>query len=87
MVKTYLTVFATLALLTGLTVGVAYLHLERTSAVMIAIFIAGLKASLITLFFMHFKFEKGIIHWTLYTALFLVLVLIFLVLPDIGVHH
>ena len=83
-VRVYLTVFAALALLTALTVGISELHLARSAAVLMAVFIAGVKASLIVLFFMHLKFEKGWIHWALLTALFLVLVLIFLVLPDVG---
>ncbi|MBI4057467.1 MAG: cytochrome C oxidase subunit IV family protein [Elusimicrobia bacterium] len=87
MVGIYLVVFGCLTLLTGLTVGIAYLHLERTAAVMAAVFIAGLKATLITLFFMHFKFEKKIIQVTLYTALLLILVLLFILLPDLGTHR
>lgn len=82
MTKTYLTVFGTLAFLTIVTVGVTYLHLSRPKAIAVALFIAGIKVSLITAFFMHLKFEKRIIRQIFYTAVILALILLALVLPD-----
>ena len=84
--KVYLTVFGALAVLTGLTVGVSYLHFARPMAIGVALFIAALKVSLIAAFFMHLKHEKRIIHMVLYTAVFLVLFLLCAVLPDIAMR-
>ena len=84
MTKTYLAVFGALAALTAVTVSVSYLHLARPGAIGIALLIAFVKVSLIAAFFMHLKFEKKVIHIIFYTALFFVLVLLFIVLPDIA---
>lgn len=73
-VRTYLMVFGALLLLTLITVGVSYLHLPHTEAVILAIAIATLKAGLVAAFFMHLKGERKIIYWSLYlTACFFVL--------------
>ena len=86
MTKIYLTVFGALAVLTALTVGASYLHLARPRAIALAVLIAGIKVSLITAFFMHLKSEKKLIRGMFYAAAALVLILLFLVLPDIGLH-
>ena len=84
MTKVYLRVFGALAVLTLVTVGVSYLHLARPGAISVALVVAGIKVSLIAAFFMHLKFEKKLIHIFLYAAVFLVMGLLFLVLPDIA---
>lgn len=84
--KIYLTIFGLLAFLTVLTVGVSYLHLSRPKAITVALLIAGFKVSLIASFFMHLKSEGKLIHGIFYTALFFALILLFLVLPDIGIR-
>jgi cytochrome c oxidase subunit IV len=81
--NTYLAVFAALAVLTVATVGVSYIHLPKPQAIALALLIAGAKISLIVAFFMHLKYEKKMIHAMLYTAVFLVLLLLGLVLPDL----
>lgn len=87
MVKTYLAVFGTLAVLTALTVGVSYIHFGKGGNIAIALLIAFAKVALIAAFFMHLKFEGKLIHTIFYTAVFFLLILLFLVLPDIGVSH
>jgi cytochrome c oxidase subunit 4 len=73
-VRTYLTIFGALMVLTVVTVAVSYLHLPRTGAVIVALAIATLKASLVAMFFIHLKGERRMIYWTLYlTAAFFVL--------------
>jgi cytochrome c oxidase subunit 4 len=64
-VKIYISVFAALAALTVITVAVSYLHLPFSQAVIVALAIATLKASLVALFFMHLISEKQIIYWLL----------------------
>ena len=75
-IRIYLGVFAALAVLTGVTVGVSYLHLAEGAAVALALVIAITKASLVALFFMHLIDEKKTIYWLLgLTATFFVFVM------------
>lgn len=82
--KLYLGVFAALLALTVLTVGVSYVHMPHARAIAVGLLIAAAKVSLIATFFMHLKYERKLIHGFLFTAVFLVLSLLFMVLPDIG---
>ena len=84
MIKTYLAVFGALAILTALTVMVSSLHLARVPAVSLAVLIALVKASLITAFFMHMKFEGRLIAGIFLGALFFVILFIVPVILDIG---
>ncbi len=84
MKNTYLAVFGALALLTAATVGASYMHLDRSKAITLAMAIVAVKVSLITFFFMHLKFEGKIIRWLMITALFFVIFLLLMVLPDLG---
>ena len=63
-IKTYVKVFVTLLVLTGVTVGVAYVHLPIGPAIVVALFIASIKGSLVAAEFMHLKGEK---KWILYS--------------------
>ena len=60
-VRTYIMVFATLLVLTMVTVAVSYLHLEVHEAITVALLIATIKASLVALFFMHLVSERQLI--------------------------
>lgn len=82
--RTYLLVFAALAGLTALTVGVSYMDFSRANAIAVASLIAAIKVSLIAAFFMHLKFENRLIHGIFFTALILIGVLVVMVLPDVG---
>jgi cytochrome c oxidase subunit 4 len=64
-VRTYYKIFGALMVLTIVTVGVSYLHLPHTEAVIVALAIATLKASLVAMFFMHLKGEKPMVFWPL----------------------
>lgn len=87
MTKTYLAVFGALAVLTAVTVGVSYIHFGRAGNITVALLIAFTKVALIAAFFMHLKFEGKLIHIIFYTAVFFILILLFLVLPDLGVSE
>jgi cytochrome c oxidase subunit IV len=80
--KTYWLVFVGLMFLTAMTVGVSYLHLPIAWAVVVAMFVASIKASLVAAFFMHLNAEKSIIYSTLILTLtmflFLMMIPIFL---------
>jgi len=84
-VKTYLLVFAALAVLTGVTVLLSYLGLPHHVAILIAALIALTKCSLIAAFFMHLRFERKAIYAVFFSALFLVAVLVLAVIPDLGI--
>jgi len=58
-------VFGTLFVLTIVTVAVSYLHLPHLPAVAVALTIAGFKATLVALFFMHLKYERATVYMAL----------------------
>ncbi len=64
-VRTYLGVFAALLALTGVTVVAASLQLPAAPTMALGLTIAGAKAALVALFFMHLKNEKAMIFWPL----------------------
>jgi cytochrome c oxidase subunit 4 len=59
-VRTYAIIFAVLLALTALTVAIAYADLGPLSAP-IAVAIAGVKATLVILYFMHVRYESPLI--------------------------
>ena len=72
-IRGYYVVFAALLCLTAVTVGIAYLHLPTTLAVIIALIVASTKGSLVALYFMHLISEKQVIYSVLgLTSVFLV---------------
>ena len=76
-VRIYISVFAALACLTVVTVTVSYLHLSLTHAILVALLIATIKASLVALFFMHLISERVVIFSILaFAAFFFLLVLL-----------
>lgn len=60
--RRYLLVFGTLAILTVITVAVSYLKVSHTMAIVIALIIASIKASLVAAFFMHLISERRFIY-------------------------
>ena len=64
-VKGYLKVFGTLLVLTLATVAVSSLELSRAPTIAVGLTIAAVKASLVALFFMHLRHERGLVHATL----------------------
>jgi cytochrome c oxidase subunit IV len=84
--KVYWTVFGALLVLTGVTVGVSYLHLPVHLAVLLALAVALVKGSLVAGYFMHLLTERKVIYWTLaLTVLFFFFVLLIPVLTDLDV--
>jgi cytochrome c oxidase subunit 4 len=64
-VKSAILVFASLLVLTGVTVGAYFLHLPTRVAIALALTIAVVKGSLVAAWFMHLISEKKIIYWFL----------------------
>jgi cytochrome c oxidase subunit 4 len=58
----YILVFVALAALTVVTVAVSYLHLSVGPAIVLALFIATIKGSLVACFFMHLISERKLIY-------------------------
>ena len=60
-VRVYMIVFGTLAVLTVVTVAVGYIHLPIIPALIVALLIATVKATLVACYFMHLISEKKVI--------------------------
>ena len=75
-IRGYLVVGGCLYVFTVVTVLIAYLQLPTVPALIIALTVASIKATLVALFFMHLIDEKKLIRWTLLlTASFFVVCL------------
>lgn len=85
--KPYLIVLTALACLTALTVGLSYVKMTHSTAILLASLIAITKCSLIASVFMHLRYEKKTIFAIVFSALFFVGVLILAIIPDIGITH
>ena len=80
----YYLIFAVLVILTGITVGVAFLDIHNEIAkVLLALTIASIKASAVAFFFMHLKFEGKLIYLILVVPLLLCVLLVCALIPDI----
>jgi cytochrome c oxidase subunit IV len=81
----YLKVFATLVVLTVITVCIGiFLRFDSEAVnVLLALLIAATKASLVALFFMHLKFESKLIYMIFIVPLALCVLLVVALLPDI----
>jgi cytochrome c oxidase subunit IV len=77
----YTMVFGTLLVFTAITVGAAYVNLGVLNPV-IALGIACTKAVIVILFFMHVKYQSGLIKITVGAGFFTFLVLITMTLVD-----
>jgi cytochrome c oxidase subunit IV len=78
---TYSIVFATLLVMTGVTVGAAYIDLGIMNPV-IALAIASFKAVIVILFFMHVKYQSKLVKLTVISGFFTFLVLTTMTLTD-----
>ena len=79
--RTYYAIFASLMVLTAVTVGVAFVNLGPFNFP-VAIGIAILKATLVVLFFMHVKFSSRLTKLFIATGFFFLLILFTLTLTD-----
>ena len=79
--RTYYGVFLALMVLTAITVGVAFIELGPLNNV-IMIAIAGFKATLVVLFFMHVRYDTKLIPVVIFSGLFWLLILFALTFAD-----
>jgi len=78
-VRAAVIVFAALLVLTGVTVGVSYLHLPALPAIALALAIALVKGGMVCAWFMHLVSERQLIYAVL--ALTVVFFIVLLLLP------
>lgn len=81
-VRAYVIVFVALMALTLITVAISYLQLAFPAAVIVALFIATVKGSLVAGYFMHLISEKKLIYAALLLTLLFFLALLFLPLSE-----
>ena len=79
--KIYYAIFATLLVLTGVTVAVAYVDLGPLNTV-VALVIACFKAMIVVLYFMHVKYSTRLIKLTVIAGLYWMGILLALTLSD-----
>jgi cytochrome c oxidase subunit 4 len=60
-IRTYVTIYVILLVLTAITVGAAFTDLGRINVVLMLL-IAAVKATLVILWFMHVRFEGRLVH-------------------------
>lgn len=77
----YYGIFFTLLGLTGLTVGAAFLNLGPLNAI-VALAIAGGKATLVMLYFMHVRYSNRLIRICVAAGIFWFLILLTFILAD-----
>jgi cytochrome c oxidase subunit 4 len=82
-ISMYITIFLLLMVLTGVTVGAAYVDLGIFNFA-VAMLIACFKASLVVWFFMHVKYQSKLTKLTVATGLFFLGILLSLMLVDYG---
>ena len=66
--RLYIMVWMALVFLTGITLGVSYIDMKNV-AIITALLIATVKASLVLLYFMHIRFEKPIFFFMILAVL------------------
>jgi cytochrome c oxidase subunit IV len=80
-VKSYVLIFATLMVLTAITVAVAYVNLGQFNKV-VALSIASVKATLVILYFMHVKYSSRLTKLVVVLGFFFLFILLGLTMAD-----
>jgi cytochrome c oxidase subunit 4 len=80
--RIYVAIFAVLMVLTAVTTAVAYIDLGPLNVILM-LAIAGVKASLVVLWFMHARYESQLVRVTICGAVFWLLVLIVISSGDV----
>ncbi len=83
----YMNIFWTLAVLTVVEVVVVYLPLAKFTIGLVLVLLAGTKATLVALYFMHLRFEKRMLGMIALTPMVICVFLIFMLLPDLTAQN
>lgn len=86
-IRVYFLVFGALAVLTVLTVAVAYLNLPIVPAVIVGLSIATVKGGLVAGYFMHLISEKQVVYVLLAFTFFFVVAMLVLMFSSLTVHR
>ncbi len=65
----------------------SHLPFGKSAVIFVIFLIATVKALLVALYYMHLKFERGVIYAMAIVPVVLVVILTFLLLPDFVFHH
>ena len=65
----------------------SYLPLGKSAVIFLIFLVATIKALLVALYYMHLRFERGMIYAMAIVPVVLVVVLTFLLFPDFVLHH
>lgn len=82
--RRYLQVFAWLAVLTALELGVIYMPIAHGAIIFMLVVLAATKAALVALFYMHLAVEKRTLTYIALTPAVLCVFLLFMLMPDLG---
>ena len=82
--RRYLQVFFWLFVLTALEIGVTYLPLSKVATGGMLVLLAGTKAAMVGLYYMHLVHEKKMLTYIALTPAVLCVFLILMLLPDLG---
>ncbi len=82
--RRYMQVFAWLAVLTAVEIGVIYMPISRVAIGVMLVVLAATKAALVALFYMHLAVEKRTLAYIALTPAILCVLLVFALLPDLG---
>lgn len=81
--KVYSAIFGALLVLTLLTTGIAFIDLGGSLNTMIAVLIAGVKALLVILFFMHVRYSSRLTWVFVGAGFFCLLIMLALTMADV----
>jgi cytochrome c oxidase subunit 4 len=80
--KLFMWVWVWLVIITGVEVYLAYEHLNPTTMLLLLIGMSVVKAGLIMSYFMHLRFEKASLVWTLVPAVIFCIAMMTIIFPD-----
>jgi cytochrome c oxidase subunit 4 len=82
--RKYLQVFLLLGVLTVMEIGVVYLPIPKLAIALMLVIMAGAKAALVALYYMHLATERTTLMWIALTPAILCVFLLFMLTPDLG---
>jgi caa(3)-type oxidase subunit IV len=82
--RRYIQIFVWLGVLTALEIGVTYLPLGKIAIGAMLVLLAGTKAALVGLYYMHLVHEKRTLTWIAVTPAIICVFHILMLVPDLG---
>jgi cytochrome c oxidase subunit 4 len=83
----YVAVWVWLVVLMIAGVLASYLPFTKSAVIFLIFVVAAMKALLVALYYMHLRFESGLIYAMVIVPVVLVIGLTFLLFPDLVFHH